>query len=442
MSLEEAGPGPLAPGDVTAVEIEKGVYRGLGLARVAGQVVFVPRGLPGERLRVRVVAAERGYLRAEPLEVLASAPGRRPSPCPYVPRCGGCTYQELDYPAQLALKQAILLESLRRAGLEWSAPLEVRPSPEQGWRMRAALHFEAGPPARLGLHEEGSRRVVDLERCLQLSPAMNRAARGLLAALGDLGPRARRVRGVELCESPDGARLVAALETDLDVPGAAGLAPLAARLPWLSGLGVLSPAPRGGRYVPLHGEPFVEAQVLGLTLRCHVRSFFQANRFLVEDLARRVRELAAGDGPVLDLFAGVGLFALPLAAAGASVRGLEINPTAVDDAGANARRAGLRRARFERVDVRAGLARRPARARERVILDPPRTGAGLELVRAVAARRPLCVVYVSCDPPTLGRDLKGFSEQGYVVDALEAFDLFPDTFHLEAVARLVPRPTV
>jgi len=168
-----------------------------------------------------------------------------------------------------------------------------------------------------------------------------------------------------------------------------------------------------------------------------VRSFFQANRFLVDELAETVVDLVPPGGRVLDLYAGVGLFALPLARRADDVLAVEGNPFAADDAEANAREAGLPNVRVRRSDVLSALAACPAEPGERIVLDPPRTGAGRDVVSAIASRDPAVVVYVSCDPPTLGRDLKLFAAAGYRPERIEMFDLFPDTFHLEALARLV-----
>jgi len=151
-----------------------------------------------------------------------------------------------------------------------------------------------------------------------------------------------------------------------------------------------------------------------------------------------VLDLVSPIGSVLDLYAGVGLFALPLAARGQSVTAVELSPPAADDAAANAQGARLRTVRVVTGDVREALRSRPKVPGEHIVLDPPRAGAGSELVAAIAGRRPEAVVYVSCDPPTLGRDLASFAKTGYRPDRLLAFDLFPDTFHLETVVRLVP----
>jgi len=430
----------LRAGDVIEAVVEKGVYRGLGLARHEGQVVFIPHGLPGDRVRARVQSATSGYVTAAAEERLAPGPGRRPSPCPYFPPCGGCAYQELDYPAQLVLKEQILRESLARAGVAWEGEIPVSGSPEQAWRTRASFHFAEGPEgARLGLYVEGTHRVVDLPQCLQVSAAMNRTQRAIRASLAEQPRWARRVRGVELAESSDGERLVAALETAMAPAEAVNLAPLADLVPWLTGFGVVAGDGRQRRFHLLRGEPYVEHEVRALRLRSHVGSFFQGNRFLLAELVSTVVDLAPRGGTVLDLYAGVGLFALALAEGADAVTGVELNPIAVEDARHNAERAGLAHVRFDQGGAHEGLASRRVAPGERIILDPPRTGAGADLVQAIAGRRPAAVVYVSCDPPTLGRDLKTFAAEGYAPDAVRALDLFPDTFHLETVVRLVPR---
>jgi 23S rRNA (uracil1939-C5)-methyltransferase len=428
----------LQPGETAEVTIEKGVYRGVGLARHQGQVVLVPRALPGDRVRVRVEAAERGYARGAAEAVLAPGPGRRPSPCPFVPLCGGCVYQELDYDAQLELKESILRESLARAGAPWDGEVAVHGSPETGWRTRASFHVAArADGVRIGLHEEGSHRVVDLDPCLQLSDAMTRVVTAARSAFARRPAWAHGVSDLDLAESPDGGRLVLALESRLDTAGATSLSALADEIPWLTGLGVVVGPPAARRYLPLSGQPYIEAEVRGFRLRAHVRSFFQANRFLLESLVAEVESGVRPGGGVLDLYAGVGLFAIPLAARAEAVTAVEINLSAADDAVANARAAGFDHVTVERSDVRQALAGLPAAAAERVVLDPPRTGAGADVAEAIARRRPEAIVYVSCDPPTLGRDLVAFARGGYRPARIALFDLFPDTGHMETVVHLV-----
>jgi 23S rRNA (uracil1939-C5)-methyltransferase len=301
--------------------------------------------------------------------------------------------------------------------------------------MRASLHFSTGENGLgLGLRQEGTHRVVDVLACLQLSERMNRAARALRDALADTPALGPRLRGLDLLESPDGRTLLASLETTLAPHEAPALASLAARVPGLDGFGVAT----GPRLQWLHGAPFVEASVLGVVLRARARSFFQANRFLLEPLARTVVDLVpAGDGRVVDLYAGVGLFALPLAARGErEVLAVEWASSAAEDARWAAARNGLDRVRVVAGDVAKALAEAGPGTGERVVLDPPRTGAGPEVVALLADRAPAAIVYVSCDPPTLGRDLAALAARGYRPDVVHLFDLFPDTFHMETVVRL------
>ncbi len=430
-------PGAFRVGDLVEVTIEKGVYRGRGLGRVGGRVVFVRRAHAGDRVRARVSELHAGWAEAALVEVLEPAPSRREAPCPYASLCGGCSYQELGYDEQLRLKEAVLRESLVRAGVPDPGPIPIHASPEQGWRMRASLHFAASRgELRLGLRQEGSCRVVDVERCLQLSQAMNEAARSLRAALASRPGLVARVRGLDLLESPTGGSLAAVLETTLRPDEAEALAALVRETRGLTGLG----ARCGRRLVWLYGTPEVDADVLGVKLRTHVDAFFQGNRFLLEPLAREVRDLVPDEGGrILDLYSGVGLFAVPLAAKhGCEVVAVEVATRAVEDARANAGRAGLTRMRVVAQDVARTLASLAPTRAERIVLDPPRTGAGPGVVDRIAAREPRSVLYVSCDPPTLGRDLARLIVRGYEIEAVRLFDLFPDTFHLETVVRLRP----
>jgi 23S rRNA (uracil1939-C5)-methyltransferase len=427
-------------GEAVDVTIEKAVYGGLGLARHEGLVILVPKALPGERLRVRVARAEKGYARADVVETLEGAADARPTPCPFFPRCGGCSYQHLDYTAQLRLKEGVLRESLSRAGVAWDRAIPIDPSPEQAWRMRASFHVDArGGELRLGLRQESSRRVVDLSgACLQVSEAMNGALRHIRDVLASRPALARKVRDVHLAEALDGRALVAGFEADLSASQAQSLGAASAEAAWLSGIGILTGPPAGQGFAILRGSPYLLAEVNGVSLRHHARSFFQSNRYLVSALAREVEHLLPPGGLLLDLFGGVGLFGLTAGRGAERVIIVEGNATATADAVENAGSAGRPEVRVEQGDVLEALERRRPEADERVIVDPPRSGLGASLVSTISARGPEAVVYVSCDPATLARDLKVFEAHGYRPDSLRALDLFPDTFHLETVARLVP----
>jgi 23S rRNA (uracil1939-C5)-methyltransferase len=431
------GPSELRVGQRLEAVIEKGVYRGRGLARVDGRVLFVPRAHPGDRVRARVLEVHAGWGEAALEELLDASPDRRASPCPYVPRCGGCVYQDLEYGAQLDLKESVLRETLARSGAPWDGPIERHASAERGWRLRASLHFAvASGGLALGLREEGTRRLVDVLDCLQLSAALNETARDLRRALGRRPALGPRLRGLELLEAPDGRGRVAVLVTRLPLSAAASLASLGAEVPGLGGLGLEGV---DERVHWLYGSPYVEARLHGLDLRVHARSFFQSNRHLLASLVDAVLDLVPPAPRSLDLYAGVGLFALPLAARdGGEVYAVERARFAAADARENARRNHLGGVRVVDADVREALARLPDGTGESIIVDPPRTGLEPDVVDRVAARGPGAVVYVSCDPATLGRDLARFAARGLRPDSVRLFDLFPDTLHLETLVRLRP----
>jgi 23S rRNA (uracil1939-C5)-methyltransferase len=427
---------PVRVGEVVEVTIEKSVYGGLGLARRDGMVVLVAKGLPGERLRVRLTRVGKGYVRADTTETMERAVDARPSPCSFFPGCGGCSFQHLDYAAQLRLKVDVLRESLARAGVCWEAEVPIEASPEHGWRTRASFHADSrGGELRVGLRREGSRRIVDLSGpCLQVSEAINGALRHIRNVLASRPTLARRVTEVHFAEALDGSGLVASFEGALSMSDGGRLGAAAAEAAWFSGLGLVTGPTR---FAALRGSPHLIAEVSGVSLRHHARSFFQSNRYLVPALVREVQVLTPRGGTLLDLFGGVGLFGLTVGRGADRVVIVEGNATAAADALENARNAGRPEVRVEHSDVVEALGRRPFEADERVIVDPPRAGLGAPLVALIAARRPAAVIYVSCDPATLARDLKVFEANGYRPDALHALDLFPDTFHLETVARLV-----
>ena len=403
--------------------------------------MLVPRALPGDRWRVRLSSIRPDYARAEPVQRLTDGPNRRPAPCPFAERCGGCTYQELEPTAQAKVKAQILAEALDRGRVRWAGGLEIRSGPHSEWRTRASLHvaWAARGPV-LGFHEQGTHRVVNVERCGQLTPGLNRTLVGLRSALSRRRDLRGLVSGIDLAEGGSGEGRVAMVVIGAErFDGMAALAPLAEQTPGLTGFGASLRGGRG-RFELLRGSPFTWSEVAGSRFRVHARSFFQANRHLVGGL---VGEVVSGlqDGEVaLDLYAGVGLFALSVASRFGRVLAAEVNPFAVADAIDNQATAGRRDGlRFDRADVQEALASWPAAAAERVILDPPRAGAGREVVEAIAKRRPASVTYVSCDPATLARDAAIFQERGFDIVRLVAFDLFPETFHVEAVAHLRPR---
>jgi 23S rRNA (uracil1939-C5)-methyltransferase len=424
---------PVERGAVIELDVEKPAAGGRMLARREGQVVLVWGAIPGERVRARVERSGKGVLYAETTEVVRASPDRRSTAIDW--RCGGSVYAHVAYARQPALKGEIIQDAFGRIGhLPLPSPPPVMPSPEEGYRMRARLHARDG---RIGFFREGTHDICDAAATAQLAPATN----AWIAAAQSVVGRGEGLAGIEIAENMPGDERAVHLELHEGVDAA----PFA-RLGDIAPLTGLS-ATRADRPAVerLAGEPVV-TDVLhvhggdpppldgpGLRLRRDVRAFFQGNRFLLEDLVRHGLSLVP-PGPVVDLYAGVGLFGLSLAAAGRErVTLVEGDPVSGADLEANAA-PFARRVRVEHRSVETYLHSVTPPANATFIVDPPRTGMSRDALAGIVARRPSRIVYVSCDVATLARDARALVDAGYELGALTGFDLFPNTAHVESVA--------
>jgi 23S rRNA (uracil1939-C5)-methyltransferase len=391
------------------VTVEKLVYGGDGLGRLDGRAVLAPFVLPGERVRLEALAEKPGLLRAALLEVLAAAPERVTPPCPYFTRCGGCHYQHAPYALQLAVKRAILEDQLRRIGkIDPPVEIGVVSGGPWGYRNRVQLHIAGGA---LGYRQAQSHKLCPIEQCPISSPAIGAAISTLRGMLGD-SRWPRFIRSVELFTNETEMQLNV-LETDR---------PVARRFfEWCA------------ERIPGLVSGALDYAAAGCTWRVSYGSFFQVNRFLIDKLVETALEGAEGQS-ALDLYAGVGLFSLPLAQRFATVTAVESGARATGDLRFNSERAGLD-VRVEQANAEDWLEQLQSPP-DFVLLDPPRAGIGKRMVERLAQLRPPHLAIVSCDPATLARDLAGLTHAGYRIERLTLVDLFPQTYHLETVAHL------
>jgi 23S rRNA (uracil1939-C5)-methyltransferase len=423
------------------VRIEKIVAGGDGLARHEGRVVFVPGAVPGERLRVRTVREKSDYVRAVKTEILDAVPGRREPPCPYYESCGGCPLMHLRPEAQLEAKEAILREGMgRTASFSPEGAIARRASSEVGYRNRLRFHVAfAGRRPIAGLKRRASHEVVDVERCLLGTETVNGVWGRLRRTLASDRRLARGLLSVEIEESTHEPGRIAARFFVSSIDGLRAFEggrsdELSSEL-GLEGLVATVEEARGGGPWVRAGRPYVEHRVSGFTLRQSVGSFFQSNRFLLEELVASVVSGDPGAGRGIDLYCGVGLFTLPLSRSCGSVVGVESHGLALKDARWNAEQAEPRvPVRFVRGEAETYAARAAFSAQDFVIVDPPRGGLTPALVAALGKSPLLSLRYVSCDPPALFRDTARLSAYGFRVRSLELFDLFPNTHHFETVA--------
>jgi len=427
----------LTPGTVLDLAAHKPAAGGRMIARHEGQVVLVSGAIPGERVRARVERTGGGVAHAAAVEIVEPSPDRRAGIADWA--CGGNLYAHIAYARQRALKAEVLADALARIGrLVVERTIEVAPSPEQGYRMRARLHVRDGD---VGFFREGTHELCDPAGTGQLLEETCT----VVARLG-LALRARQLEGVctvELTENIPATERVLHIEVDRDVD--------ANRLGALFKIGSITgltsartEGARTSRATVLHGLPFVtdalEIRPRGagqhpVVFRRHAQAFFQANRYLVQQLAATVTALV-GEGPVIDLYAGVGLFALSLAAAGRDgIVAVESDRVTAEDLRANALPYGqaVRTLRMGVEQYLQGAAFGPGTT---LIVDPPRTGMSRGAVDLLLARRADRIAYVSCDVATLARDTGRLVRSGYRLEHIEAFDLFPNTAHVEALALL------
>jgi 23S rRNA (uracil1939-C5)-methyltransferase len=415
--------------------IEKPAAGGRMIARHDGQVVLVSGAIPGERVTASVQHRKGGVVYAAVAHVLSpSADRREPAGDP---ACGGTVYAHVAYGRQCALKSEIVADAFRRiAKLPLEAPVPVHPSPETGYRMRARLHVRG---TRIGFFREGTHDLCDPAATHQLLPGTAAAIEALSGELRASG--VNDVREIDLSENVPASERAVLIEL---APGS-GAIPTAVlgllRGGELTGVVVSRPdapdrtASRGRADVSDVLRLEVGGSTAALTIRRQVASFFQGNRYLlvplVESVVRRVPA-----GPVIDLYAGVGLFGLACAAAGLGpIVAVEGDRRGAQDLADNARPFGSA-VRTVSASVEAFLARERVPAEATVLLDPPRTGLSKAAIEAVCRAEARRVVYVSCDTATLARDVRRMVESGYRLAHLEAFDLFPNTAHVESLAVL------
>lgn len=439
----------LAKNQVHSVRIEGYADGGAGVARIGGRVVFVRGALRGELCRALILKANKSVAFAKAAQVLEPSPHRVAPDCPYFPRCGGCVYRHMDYGEELWLKKQRVQDALRRIG-GCAVEVEEILGAAELLRYRNKAVYPVSADGRVGFYRARSHEVVDVERCLLVRPEADAAAGALRRWMARYG--------VSGYEEASGAGLVRHLFVRSSARGACLLCVVANadRLPrerelveMLRGacpraIGVVlntntekTNVVLGGAYRTLWGNERLEDTLCALAFRLSAPSFYQVNHDQCERLYAKAAEFAGltGAETLLDLYCGAGTIALTMARGAKRVLGAEVVPEAVADARENAARNGVENAEFFCGDasaVAARLAREGLRP-DVVTVDPPRKGLAEDVIGAVAEMAPARVVYVSCDPATLARDVRRFAARGYEARRAAAVDLFPRAGHVETV---------
>ncbi len=405
------------------IEISAMTFGPFGVGRQDGKAVMVPGAVAGDRLDVEIVSERRDYSVAKIREILRASAERRVAPCPYLPRCGGCDWQHIDYGAQVRFKGEVVARELGHAlgvaidpiGLVERAPAEF------GYRSR--IRLRVGAKGVLGFYSAGSNTIVEIDSCMVAEAGI----RMPLHLARSLGKRAEEIEVVR-----DGAREVQvaqlkkpATEEDLR----------RARKVLESDSEIAGIVLRSGTQRATAGDTAIAIELeAGLSIEVDADLFSQVNRAQNQKLVASVMEMAAiHESPaVLDLFCGAGNFSLPASRRGARVTGVDADAGAIAAAARNAARLKFRDAQFVamKASATADFLHRARYRPEVIILDPPRTGAP-DLMEPIIKLRATGVIYVSCDVTTLARDLRVLTGAGYKINRVRGFDFFPNTHHVE-----------
>ncbi|HKW34256.1 MAG TPA: 23S rRNA (uracil(1939)-C(5))-methyltransferase RlmD [Candidatus Acidoferrum sp.] len=429
--------------DELRLSIEKLVYGGDGLAHAEGNTVFVPYVLPGEEVRAAKKTKQKKLLWADLLEVTSPAKERSAAKCPHFQKCGGCHYQHISPTEQLRLKKEILRETLSRlGGISWDGPIAEHAADPYGYRNRAQWALRDGMPRALGYFLAESSVILPIDECPVLSPLLAQT----FLKLQDMTRTGALPAGVQEIEAfADSADKKIALNVAFDKfpkPAEELISVFRNALPQMESLLLLD---QKKNKFELSGPGYLTQEAGGYQYRVSHLSFFQVNRFLIEDLLKTVVANAKGE-TALDLYAGVGFFTLQLAKTFAKVVSVDANLAATRDLLANAELAKVAVASHnEHVEE---FLRKTSEKPEFVVLDPPRAGLGASAAKDLAELGANEIVYLSCDPSTLARDLAvltnsarkpkeiGAPSNRYEITEMHLFDLFPQTFHIETLVRL------
>ena len=433
--------------DELRLSIEKLVYGGDGLAHADGNTVFVPYVLPGEEVRAAAKSKKKKLVWAQLLEVTSSATERVKPKCPHFQTCGGCHYQHIPAAEQLRLKKEILRETLSRlGGVSWDGPIQEHSAEPYGYRNRAQWAVREAKPRAIGYFLPQSSVIVPIDECPVLSPTLAKTFEQLqnMARSGVLPEKILEIEA--FADSADAKIALNVAFARFPGPAKDLATTLQQAMPQIDSLLLLD---ESKNRFELTGPGYLFHEAGGFRFRVSHLSFFQVNRFLIGDLLQTMTSGVKGD-VALDLYAGVGFFTLPLARTFKKVVSVDANLAATRDLYANAETAGVTITSHN--EHAEEFLRKTDEKPDFVSLDPPRAGLGAETAAKLAALGAPEIVYLSCDPSTLARDLavltgsakKASADTGaairYDISEVHLFDLFPQTFHIETLVRLRRAP--
>ncbi|MFP4458276.1 MAG: 23S rRNA (uracil(1939)-C(5))-methyltransferase RlmD [Candidatus Zixiibacteriota bacterium] len=450
-------------GDILEVKVEKMVPEGLGLGRSEdGIIVFVNGAYPGEKAKVEVYKKKKSYLEAKTLEIIGEKHPKRKEPeCPHFGICGGCRFLDIEYQTRLDFKEELIKDALERIGEIDLSTVDfetIVPSPRK-FRHRNKMEFAFGTGDKgnviLGLRKPGDfASVIKADDCLLLPELSNDFMRGLLEEIAQTGLTAYdahtksgdlRYLTLRFNTKDEFLAYITINDRDSKMIFEPIFQNLSAKFSTMKGAGVFINEGSGGTATgdmeTLYGIDYLEQDAGDVTFRVSPVSFFQTNIYATPLLVKQVDRFTNPGKTLWDLFSGIGTLSLPLAHKFELIYGIEIVEEAVEDAMANAKRNGIKDVMYIANTLRKGLHQlREISNPDVLVFDPPRSGIGKKALRAIMREAPPEIVYVSCNPVSLSRDINYISDM-YRLEKVRAVDMFPHTYHVETVTRLVLKET-
>ncbi len=419
-----------------SVKIDSLSFGGCGVGRVSGKVVFVPYSAPGDEVRIKTTREEKGFMEGEIVELTSPSPIRKVPPCPYHSICGGCHWLHIPYKEQAKVKEEIFKDTLKRIGkVDPSIVEPIQPSPME-LNYRSRVQFKVWE-SKIGFYKRESHELVNISECPLAHPLINQILKGLR---GIWPPSPSPIARVDINISPSDEKGIVSvyLKERSGFDFAHFFKMLNQAIPAVTGLII-----HHAKDEKIFGSPYLFSQEGDFRFRASEGSFSQVNYQQNLNMKDYVLSLAGlkGNETVLELYSGGGNFTIPLARQAGNIVGIEVSEASISDAIGNARLNDIKNAIFIKATAEKGVkeiqnSKPKTQNFGLILIDPPRDGCSKEVIEGIVSFKPKKIIYVSCNPSTLARDLGRFRELGYQTRSSRPFDMFPQTYHIESVTEL------
>jgi 23S rRNA (uracil1939-C5)-methyltransferase len=442
-------PKKLYKSNIINTKIEKIIYGGSGLATFDGIKVFVPHSAPGDFVQIKITEKKSNYYVAEIKKIVEPSLMRILPPCPYFKQCGGCDFQHVDYQSQLSIKKDFAIESLSRIGhTHLSDTLLITPSSPFRYRNKTQYPL-AGRPLKIGYYRQLSHHVIDIEQCLlhpQIFDNLRLAIKELIVQVKETiyneVKHSGNLRHIVIRQGVNTGEILLTYVTRTPKISEDLFKHLPQKFSNIVGITHNINPDKTNRILGdknriLFGNDYFHEKILDKTFKISTTAFFQVNTNQAENMVKKLREYIGSGEQVLDLYCGVGMLSIMISDLAQKITGIEISKRAVRDAIENLKINNINNIQYIAAPVEVVI--RNYQNIDIVILDPPRKGCSDNFLNNIIRLKPKKIIYISCNPTTFARDLAILNRSNYHLDQFELFDMFPQTYHVESIAKIVQK---